>query len=85
MALYNAAGGPQWTDQQNWLTDRPLDEWHGVATNEDGRVTGIFPLDNNLSGSLPPELGDGQLVFQNTVEHLNPGLFLLIQCQTLMG
>ena len=26
-------------------------------------------------------LSDGQLVFQNTVEHLNPGLFLLIQCQ----
>ena len=24
-------------------------------------------------------LGDGKLVFQNTVEHLNPGLFLLIQ------
>ena len=24
-------------------------------------------------------LGDGKLVFQNAVEHLNPGLFLLIQ------
>ena len=24
-------------------------------------------------------LGDGKLVFQNTVEYLNPGLFLLIQ------
>ena len=24
-------------------------------------------------------LGNGKLVFQNTVEHLNPGLFLLVQ------
>ncbi len=26
-------------------------------------------------------LGDGKLAFQNTVEYLDPGLFLLVQCQ----
>ena len=29
--------------------------------------------------------GDGKLVFQNAVEHLGPGLFLLIQCQIPHG
>ncbi len=33
-----------------------------------------FAHSNNLG-----RLGDGKLMFQNTVEHLNPGLFLLIQ------
>ena len=30
-------------------------------------------------------LCDGKLVFQNAVEHLDPGLFLLIQCQIPHG
>ena len=30
-------------------------------------------------------LGDGKLVFQNAVEHLNPCLFLLIQCHIPHG
>ena len=30
-------------------------------------------------------LCDGKLVFQNAVEHLDPGLLLLIQCQIPHG
>ena len=38
IALYNATGGASWITGTNWLSDRPLDEWHGVTTDSDGRV-----------------------------------------------
>ena len=54
VALYNAAGGPEWTNSENWLSDRPLGEWYGVTTK--GRVTELHLPDNNLAGTLPPEV-----------------------------
>ena len=57
VALYNATGGDNWTTQTNWLTDNPLDTWHGV-TVENGRVTGISLPDNNLNGVIPTALGN---------------------------
>ena len=38
VALYNATNGENWTISDNWLSDAPLGEWHGVTTNDDGRV-----------------------------------------------
>ena len=58
VALYNAAGGPYWWKSQGWLNDdAPLAEWHGVETNDDGRVTQIWLGSNQLIGTLPAELG----------------------------
>ena len=57
VALYNATDGPNWTNNDNWLSDRPLGEWHGVTTDADGRVTGLRLGGNRLSGQLPEELG----------------------------
>ena len=57
MALYNAAGGPGWTNNSNWLSNEPIGNWHGVTT-EGGRVAGLFLNNNNLSGNIPPELGN---------------------------
>ena len=59
--LYNATGGPQWTNNENWLSNKPLGAWYGVATNSEGRVTELelgFPNGNNLTGPIPPELGN---------------------------
>ena len=56
VALYNATGGDNWTTQTNWLTDNPLETWHGV-TVANGRVTGISLSENKLKGRIPPELG----------------------------
>ena len=56
MALYEATGGPDWNFSRNWLTDAPLREWYGVGINSYGRVRSIQLTDNNLTGSLPPEL-----------------------------
>ena len=58
MALYDAAGGPNWSDNANWGGDAPLRQWTGVITDSDGRVTNLFLPSNGLSGTLPAELGD---------------------------
>ena len=39
VALYHATDGPNWTNSTNWLSDRPLGDWHGVTVSN-GRVTG---------------------------------------------
>ena len=57
-ALYNAANGPNWTNNSDWLSDRPLGEWHGVSTDANGRVTSLDLIDNQLSGTIPPQLGN---------------------------
>ena len=56
--FYHATGGPNWVNSNNWLTDAPLSEWHGVDTDAQGRVTEIYLAFNDLSGSLPVELGN---------------------------
>ena len=67
VALYRATDGPNWVNNENWLTEVPLGDWHGVETDQSGRVVGLvmsqYDSDarewrgNNLSGPIPPELG----------------------------
>ena len=57
IAFYEMTGGPDWTDRTNWLSNAPLDEWHGVTTDADGKVTRLELNENNLRGMLPVELG----------------------------
>ena len=56
-AFYAATNGADWHENRNWLSDAPLGEWHGVTTDDSGRVIGLSLLDNQLSGEIPPELG----------------------------
>ena len=58
VALYNATGGANWTNNTNWLSNEALSEWHGVTTDANGRVTGLILHSNQLSGEIPAELGD---------------------------
>ncbi len=58
VALYEATDGPNWRNNTNWITDKPLDEWHGVQLNEHGRVHAVNLWDARLRGPLPPEIGD---------------------------
>ena len=58
IALYNATGGAGWYDDRHWLSDLPIGEWRGVTTDGDGRVIGIDLSSNQLSGAIPPELGN---------------------------
>ena len=56
-ALYHAAGGTSWTDNANWLSHAPLDQWFGVTTGADGRVTMLSLRENELAGAISAELG----------------------------
>ena len=58
MALYNSAGGDDWSENTSWGTAAPLMTWGQVNTDGNGRVTGLELGNNNLVGTLPDELGD---------------------------
>lgn len=47
--FYNAAGGDEWYDNTNWLSDRPVGDWSGVWVDEVGYVTGLEFYGNNLA------------------------------------
>ena len=69
VTLYEVTDGPNWANNENWLTDAPLGEWYGVDT---GASTRVVRLDlagrwdheaerfskHGLSGPIPPELGN---------------------------
>ena len=55
--LYHATDGPNWTNSDNWLTGAPLEQWHGVKVDVEGRVVALELRGNGLVGTMPPELG----------------------------
>ena len=68
VALYTATDGPNWVNNDNWLTNAPLGDWYGVNTDSSGRVVrldlnGQWDSDaqeiipHGLSGPIPTELG----------------------------
>ena len=56
VAFYHATGGPNWTNDRDWLKG-PVEIWYGVSLNEEGRVRWLYPEHNNLTGFLPEEVG----------------------------
>ena len=57
VVLFNETGGPDWANSNNWLTNAPLGEWHGVSTDGNGRVVALELGENRLEGRIPPEIG----------------------------
>jgi hypothetical protein len=57
-SLYNAAGGPRWTDRTGWLGAAGTEcSWKGVQCNTAGTtVTGLTLSENGLAGSVPAGL-----------------------------
>ncbi len=55
LAVYSSTDGPNWNNSENWLTQGT--GWYGVNI-ENGHVVRIDLSSNNLSGSLPPEIGN---------------------------
>ena len=55
--LHRATSGGGWENSASWLSDRPVREWHGVVTDANGRVTGLFLFSNGLTGEISSELG----------------------------
>ena len=61
-AFYRATNGDGWNlpffEEHNWLSHKPLGDWYGVYTDNSGRVTSLELANNQLSGEIPPELGN---------------------------
>lgn len=55
-AFYRATNGDDWTDNTNWCSDMPIDQWRGIRTSPDGRVVDINLQNNHLTGVLPSVL-----------------------------
>lgn len=56
MAFYNATGGDNWTNNENWGSDKPFSEWYGIIDSRRSETEDAFLLDlcnNNLVGSIP--------------------------------
>ncbi|MBU2914388.1 VCBS repeat-containing protein [Reichenbachiella agariperforans] len=56
MALYNATDGANWTNV--WDLNAEMSTWYGVGLDENGRVDSLNLAENNLTGSLPAEVGE---------------------------
>jgi len=57
VAFYHSTGGQNWINNDYWLFSAQVGDWEGV-TVENGHVTRLELGSNNLSGSLPPEIGN---------------------------
>ena len=49
--IYEQTNGDNWTNNENWLSDKPVDEWYGVIKDISGSMVLILDR-NNLGGSL---------------------------------
>ncbi|MCF8358088.1 MAG: leucine-rich repeat domain-containing protein [Prolixibacteraceae bacterium] len=56
VALYDSTNGAGWNHTDNWLTG-PVNSWYGVTVTND-RVTSLALSSNNLTGCLPPQIGE---------------------------
>ena len=54
--LYNATGGPNWTNKTNWITNPDVSTWQGVTVTG-GRVVQVDLVSNNLVGAIPSSIG----------------------------
>jgi hypothetical protein len=63
VALYNSTKGDDWRDNTNWLIGDPCgDSWYEVYCNDaNTEIKEIYLGSNNLDGTLPAELGTGNL------------------------
>ena len=58
VALYNATNGSGWKNNENWLSEAPLDQWYGVFTDCDGTLTHLSLTDNQITGPILSWLGN---------------------------
>ena len=68
--FYCATGGITWTDNTNWGIGTDINTWHGVTADTSGVVQNLELLNNDLSGTIPTELGNlGSLLILNLGEN----------------
>jgi len=57
-AIYREANGGGWTNSDNWCTEKPLGEWYGVRTDDEGHVIELRLSRNNLRGAIAHEIAN---------------------------
>ncbi len=58
VAFYNSTNGDAWLNNTDWNDATiPIGDWHGIDTNPDGCVKNLNLSNNNLTGTIPPEIG----------------------------
>ena len=87
-ALYDSAGGENWTNSANWKTEAPLEQWYGVSIESStGRVSSLDLSKNNLSGTIPDLSNLGRLghlvLFDNNLSGTIPALNGFVQLKRL--
>ncbi len=55
-SLYIYTDGDRWLNNENWMSDQPVETWYGVEV-KDQRVTAIQLSENNMMGRIPITLG----------------------------
>ena len=63
IALYERTDGLNWTNNSNWESFEPMDQWYGVSVDGEGQITGLSLENNNLNGTVPERL--------SVLSHLN--------------
>lgn len=60
IALYRSTGGARWTNNSNWTkVEKGIENWYGIELDENkSTVVKIDLRTNQLTGPLPPELGN---------------------------
>ena len=88
--LYGATDGPNWNNNENWLSDLPLGEWYGVETDVVGRVSRLNLGNNALVGVIPAELGELDVLLELDLSenglygNIPPELGRLVHLRTLL-
>ena len=54
--FHDSTQGDMWEESGGWNTENVLDDWHGVETDANGRVTALSLPGNRLSGEAPEAL-----------------------------
>ena len=61
-ALYYATDGPNWVNNNNWLSESPLNDWAGITAEiigEEERVVGREPVEGAADMALVARVGHG--------------------------
>ena len=61
LALYESTGGEGWNNNSGWLSESSVCTWQGITCDGD-HVEQLNYSNNNLTGSLPREIGNLRLL-----------------------
>ena len=55
--IHAAMNGTEWSQGDDWLSEKPMGEWENVRTNDSGRVISLRIQGDGVQGLIPAEIG----------------------------